>query len=173
MSGRRAARRTALFLLYQWDLTQQPLASLYEGEVDPFARELAEAVIERAEELDREITESADDWSADRLGTLERNILRIGSFELRRAGEALHVRRCLASRERDPGKDRAGESGLSTPAEDALRRAEELLDRLEQTRARLEATSDPDQAIDVLTELAEIAKQVEAEIEQARREADA
>jgi transcription antitermination protein NusB len=84
MSGRRAARRTALFLLYQWDLTQQPLASLYEGEVDPFARDLAEAVIERAEELDREITESADDWSADRLGALERNILRIGSYELSR-----------------------------------------------------------------------------------------
>ena len=62
---------------------------------------------------------------------------------------------------------------MSTPAEDALRRAEELLERLEETRARLEATSDPDQAIDVLTELAEIAKQVEAEIEQARREADA
>ncbi len=82
MSGRRAARRTALFLLYQWDLTRQPLASLYEGEVDPFARELAEAVIERAEELDREITESADDWSADRLGALERNILRIGVYEL-------------------------------------------------------------------------------------------
>jgi N utilization substance protein B len=82
MSGRRAARRTALFLLYQWDLTQQPLASLYEGEVDPFARELAESVIERAEELDREITESADDWSADRLGALERNILRIGVHEL-------------------------------------------------------------------------------------------
>ena len=34
MSGRRAARRTALFLLYQWDVTGQPLASLYEGEVD-------------------------------------------------------------------------------------------------------------------------------------------
>jgi transcription antitermination protein NusB len=82
MSGRRAARRTALFLLYQWDLTHQPLASLYEGEVDPFARELAGAVIEQAEELDREITESADDWSADRLGALERNILRIGAYEL-------------------------------------------------------------------------------------------
>ena len=89
MSGRRAARRTALFLLYQWDLTHQPLASLYEGEVDPFARELAEAVIERAEELDREITESADDWSADRLGALERNILRIGVYEL--AGDDVPV----------------------------------------------------------------------------------
>jgi transcription antitermination protein NusB len=89
MSGRRAARRTALFLLYQWDLTHQPLASLYEGEVDPFARELAESVIERAEELDREITESADDWSADRLGALERNILRIGVYEL--AGDDVPV----------------------------------------------------------------------------------
>ena len=82
MSGRRAARRTALFLLYQWDLTHQPLASLYEGEVDRFARELAEAVIERAEDLDREITESADEWSAERLGALERNILRIGVHEV-------------------------------------------------------------------------------------------
>jgi N utilization substance protein B len=82
MAGRRAARRTALFLLYQWDLTQQPLASLYEGEVDPFAQELAEAVIGNAEELDRQITESSEEWSADRLGALERNILRIGVYEL-------------------------------------------------------------------------------------------
>ena len=89
MSGRRAARRTALFLLYQWDLTHQPLASLYEGEVDPFARDLAEAVIERADELDREITESADEWSAERLGALERNILRIGVYEL--AGDDVPV----------------------------------------------------------------------------------
>ena len=89
MSGRRAARRTALFLLYQWDLTRQPLASLYEGVVDPFARDLAEAVIEGAEELDREITESADDWSSDRLGALERNILRIGVYEL--AGDDVPV----------------------------------------------------------------------------------
>jgi len=52
MAGRRAARRTALFLLYQWDLTAKPLASLYEGEVDPFALETARAVSERADELD-------------------------------------------------------------------------------------------------------------------------
>ena len=82
MAGRRAARRTALFLLYQWDLTQQPLASLYEGEVDPFAKELAETVIAEHEELDRQITESSEGWSADRLGALERNILRIAVHEL-------------------------------------------------------------------------------------------
>ena len=82
MAGRRAARRTALFLLYQWDLTRQPLASLYEGEVDPFARELAEAVIAHADDLDRQITESSEEWRSDRLGALERNILRIGVHEL-------------------------------------------------------------------------------------------
>jgi len=81
-TGRRAARRTALFLLYQWDLTGQPLASLYEGTPDEFATTLATAVAERAEELDRRITETSDEWPADRLGTLERNILRMGVYEL-------------------------------------------------------------------------------------------
>jgi transcription antitermination protein NusB len=82
MAGRRAARRTALFLLYQWDVTTQPLASLYEGEVDPYALELAQAVVEQAAELDRRITEAAEDWTADRLGALERNVLRIAVHEL-------------------------------------------------------------------------------------------
>jgi hypothetical protein len=55
-------------------------------------------------------------------------------------------------------------------AEDALTRAEDLLERLERTRVRLEETQDPEAAIDILGELADIAKQVEAELEQARRE---
>jgi len=81
-AGRRAGRRQALFLLYQWDLTGQPLASLYEGEPDEFAASLAENVARRAEELDRRITDASDEWPADRLGTLERNVLRIGVYEL-------------------------------------------------------------------------------------------
>ena len=56
-------------------------------------------------------------------------------------------------------------------AEESLKRAEELLARLEQTRERLEAADDSDAAIDILAELAEIAKQVEAELEQARGDA--
>jgi transcription antitermination protein NusB len=82
MSSRRQARRTAFILLYQWDVTGQPLTSLFEGEVDEFARETAEAVAERASELDRRIDEATEDWPADRLGALERNILRIGIYEL-------------------------------------------------------------------------------------------
>ena len=81
-TSRKAARRQALYLLYQWDLTGQELASLYEGEPDAFARALAEAVSTRADDLDRRITAASPDWPADRLGTLERNILRIGVYEL-------------------------------------------------------------------------------------------
>ena len=91
MSGRRAARREALTLLYQWDLTGQPLASLHEGDVDPFARELAEAVSKRAADLDRRITEAAEEWTADRLGHIERNVLRIGIYELETGTVPLEV----------------------------------------------------------------------------------
>jgi transcription antitermination protein NusB len=80
--GRRQSRRTALFLLYQWDLTGEPLASLYEGTPDPFAADLAEAVSARADSLDERITAASEGWRADRLGTLERNILRVAVYEL-------------------------------------------------------------------------------------------
>ena len=84
MISRRAARRTALFLLYQLDVTRQPLASLYEGEVDAWARELAARVAERRADLDERITEAAEGWTADRLGAIERNVLRIAIDELER-----------------------------------------------------------------------------------------
>ena len=80
--GRRQARRQALFLLYQWDLTEQPLATLFDGEPDAFASQLASAVAAEAPALDVRITAASKDWPADRLGTLERNILRIGVYEL-------------------------------------------------------------------------------------------
>ena len=80
--SRRAGRRTAVFLVYQWDVTGQPLASLYEGEVDPFARDTAEAVAAQAAGLDARITEASDEWTADRLGAVERSILRVAIHEL-------------------------------------------------------------------------------------------
>ena len=44
--------------------------------------------------------------------------------------------------------------------------------RLEQARARLETTEDPQQAVEILSELSEIAKEVEAEIQRAKLGAD-
>jgi hypothetical protein len=50
-------------------------------------------------------------------------------------------------------------------------RLQTLLDRLESARAELEQTEDADRAVAILQELAELAKQVQAEVEKARREA--
>ena len=82
MISRRQARRQALFLLYQWDLSGQAIGSQYAGEIDPWAREVAERVAARAEELDARITEAAEGWTADRLGTVERSALRVAVDEL-------------------------------------------------------------------------------------------
>ena len=81
-TSRKAARRQALFLLYQWDLTGQELASLFEGEPDDFAQSLAEAVAGARLDSTSASPPRRRDWPADRLGTLERNILRIGVYEL-------------------------------------------------------------------------------------------
>ena len=61
-------------------------------------------------------------------------------------------------------------------ADEALARAEELLERLQATRGELErlaAEENAEAAVDVLTELAEIAKEVESELSKARARADA
>ncbi|HEU6445797.1 MAG TPA: hypothetical protein VFL61_12125 [Gaiellaceae bacterium] len=60
-----------------------------------------------------------------------------------------------------------------TTPEENLHRAEQLLERLDEARGRLEAATDPDQAIEILSELSEIAKEVEAEIARAKRATDA
>ncbi len=54
-----------------------------------------------------------------------------------------------------------------------VRRLQELLERLEAARAELERTEDPGRAVDVLQNLADLAKEVQAEVERARREPDA
>jgi hypothetical protein len=61
-------------------------------------------------------------------------------------------------------------------SEDSLARAEELLARLEATRAELERLSeseDADRALDILTELADLSRQVEEELQRAKRDAEA
>ena len=62
---------------------------------------------------------------------------------------------------------------MTDASESSLREAEALLRQLEEARARLESTEDPDAAIEVMAELAEIARKVEAAIAEAKRQADA
>ena len=89
--SRRAGRRAALFMLFQWDVTGKELGSTYEGDADEFAWETARAVADRAEELDRRIDEATQGWPADRLGALERNVLRIAIHELEQGGVPAEV----------------------------------------------------------------------------------
>jgi len=89
--SRRGARRAALFVLYQSDVTGRPLASLYEGELDPYTLELAEGVSGETAELDATIGEFSTDWRPERLGALERNILRIALYELERDDVPMEV----------------------------------------------------------------------------------
>jgi N utilization substance protein B len=91
MSGRRGARRQALTLLYQWDVTGQPLATLFEGDLDPFAEELARDVVAHAPALDQRISAASTDWTADRLGAIERNVLRMAIRELDRGSVPAEV----------------------------------------------------------------------------------
>ena len=58
-------------------------------------------------------------------------------------------------------------------AEEALARAKTLLVRLEELRTTLEQTDDTDAALDLLGELAELAREIATEIERAKAEVDA
>jgi transcription antitermination protein NusB len=122
--GRRAARRTALFLLYQWDVTGQPLASLYEGDVDEYARTVAEAVAEQAAVLDARITAATEGWTADRLGAVERNVLRIAVHEL----ESVDVPDAVAI-------DEAVELAKRYASDEAGRLVNGILGRIQRERA--------------------------------------
>jgi exonuclease VII small subunit len=57
-------------------------------------------------------------------------------------------------------------------ADESLSKAEDLLARLEEARTRLDGTDDPDKAIEILQELADLAKEVEAELQRAKRAAE-
>lgn len=86
--GRRAARRQAVILLYQHDVTGIPLDQLEANAVrdgtpiDPFARALMEGVASDPASLDALITGAAEGWTAERLAPLERNILRVAIHEI-------------------------------------------------------------------------------------------
>ena len=87
------ARARALQMLYAWELTGRlpisetatRLASLTGPEPLVFdrAEALAAGVAAAVESLDRETEAAADNWRLSRIGTVERNILRLATHELR------------------------------------------------------------------------------------------
>lgn len=87
------ARARALQMLYAWELTGNlPIAETATRLArltgpDPLVFDRAEAlatgVVAAADSLDRETEAAADNWRLSRIGTVERNILRLATYELR------------------------------------------------------------------------------------------
>jgi N utilization substance protein B len=89
MAGRRAARRIAVDVLYQADLTGRPPAEVVGDwhaagrDVPPFARDLIAGVEEHLPSIDLVLERGADEWSVGRMAALDRTILRVAIEELR------------------------------------------------------------------------------------------
>ncbi len=91
MKKRRRSRKSALEVLYQWDLTHQDArkallrfkdhSSSEEGR-DPFLERLVDGVVAHYQEIDRLIEQYSEHWRLGRIAPIDRNILRIAIFEL-------------------------------------------------------------------------------------------
>lgn len=89
------SRARALQLLYAWELLGAPpmpavvtgLSRLTgpEPSILDRAEELAQGVVAQLSELDAQAAEGSENWRMSRMAVVERNILRIGILELRRA----------------------------------------------------------------------------------------
>ncbi len=93
MASRHLARSIALQSLFEWDFYQKAAnlknilernLEIFGGEFDEkdFCRSLAEGVEKHCEKLDKVIQSSAPERPVDQLGIIDRNVLRVGLFEL-------------------------------------------------------------------------------------------
>ena len=88
MSARSKGRKRALDILYESDIRSvNPLwlvkeRTTAEDEIARFALELVEGVGSRQIEIDSLIDKNAKNWDIDRLANVDRNILRIATFEI-------------------------------------------------------------------------------------------
>ena len=87
--GRRASRRSAVFILYQHEVTGIPIEELEEnarreGEgLDEFALGLVHGVVADRAAIDADISAAAKGWTLERIAPLERSILRVATHEIR------------------------------------------------------------------------------------------
>lgn len=91
MGKRTRARECAFQMLYQWDITRDPMervAALYwqvrttTDETRARAEALAKGAQGELPRLDAAIAEAATNWRFDRIAAVDRNILRIAVYEL-------------------------------------------------------------------------------------------
>lgn len=90
MGHRRKAREYALQILYQYDISHDS-TRLLDGfwaskdvpeNIKEFTNKIVEGVIKNLYLIDSKINQSAMNWSIDRMAVVDRNILRMATFEL-------------------------------------------------------------------------------------------
>jgi N utilization substance protein B len=87
---RAAARRRALDILYEADLLGRPIAEVLArhrddpeaGPPDAYAQELVGGVERLLAELDDRIGAASEHWTVERMPLVDRNLLRLATFEL-------------------------------------------------------------------------------------------
>ena len=89
MAARSKARKRALDILFEADLRGLPTLellserqSLGDVPVQPYAAELVRGVALHSERIDELISWNLVDWTLERMPAVDRNILRIGVYEL-------------------------------------------------------------------------------------------
>lgn len=94
MSNRHLARTISVQTLYQWDFNNQEkdIKDIMQDVKESFAPEfdddnfishLVIGVLDHKDEIDQLITKFAPEWPLDQITIVDRNILRLGTFELR------------------------------------------------------------------------------------------
>jgi N utilization substance protein B len=98
MPARHRSRQRALQVLYQWDMTKQPvedaIASFYDTQYsddgeektgrDEFMEELARGASGMAADIDQRIAAKSANWRLERMPIVDRNILRLAIYEMSR-----------------------------------------------------------------------------------------
>ncbi len=93
MANRHLLRTVALQALFEWDFNdkQLELPVILDRAIEEFAagaddsdfaRELVTGVVDNIEEIDKIIVETAPEWPIAQITTIDRNVLRLGIFEL-------------------------------------------------------------------------------------------
>ena len=94
MSNRHLARSTVLQTLFEWDFNKKSdkeaipiferVAKEFAGDIgDPsFMRSLMEGILQRRKDLDTIISKAAPEWPLEKISVIDRNILRVGLYEL-------------------------------------------------------------------------------------------
>ena len=86
--SRRRARKQALLVLYQSDITGAPVEATFErwrshrGDLEDYAAHLARSVEREKEDLDALLSEVSVGWPVHRMSAVDRNILRLALYEM-------------------------------------------------------------------------------------------